>query len=516
MNPIHDGFLKCSKTAALRRNLHFGWGCCDWCFSNRGASEIRSNSASHRIESAVKSAVLISAPPPARHPTQHNALFHRLPAPHRTALHPSPFSSLLPTNHGCGVCSPPADCRAASFCASSSPHRPDMFPHSTPILAVPSRLSNPSPHHRSRASHSSPHSPCRCPTPTNNCRPPIHTRSTTTTCPGRTPDTQEAALVLRTAPRIRRIGIRYPQTTPLLPRVSVSRPLNYRTVPHYCSLLRNDHALPPPPASATVRLRTPSNAAIPLLTVFPYIPPPPPIVGDAPPVDTYAPPPALATLKANDQTYLFRTMHFHVSSEHIVNAMPAPLEMHLVFEKRQGVPLPTPVQSPPPPPPPPPPAAATSSSSIPPPGVPPAQAEEEKPDVPTEPSTKPPPAPNTVVVAVLGQPAAQSAPWLSSVVEIVKTTSEEGRARGVVHELNMEEVLPSFDSTALYQYMGSLTTPPCTEGIQWIVVSDRMDVSESDCEAIATWQRGKNARPIQETNGRQVIRYPPVNVDGPN
>lgn len=54
-----------------------------------------------------------------------------------------------------------------------------------------------------------------------------------------------------------------------------------------------------------------------------------------------------------------------------------------------------------------------------------------------------------------------------------------------------------------YTYMGSLTTPPCTEGVQWLVLKQPVQAS---AEQIAIFSRlyRNNARPIQPSFGRLI------------
>jgi len=61
----------------------------------------------------------------------------------------------------------------------------------------------------------------------------------------------------------------------------------------------------------------------------------------------------------------------------------------------------------------------------------------------------------------------------------------------------------SFDPTTFlpgyrkhYSYVGSLTTPPCTEGVQWIVMAEPVSVSDADIAQFAE-RIHFNARSVQ-------------------
>lgn len=54
-----------------------------------------------------------------------------------------------------------------------------------------------------------------------------------------------------------------------------------------------------------------------------------------------------------------------------------------------------------------------------------------------------------------------------------------------------------------YAYTGSLTTPPCSEGVRWQVLKQPVEVSESQIEAFRKLYP-MNARPVQPLNGREV------------
>jgi len=54
-----------------------------------------------------------------------------------------------------------------------------------------------------------------------------------------------------------------------------------------------------------------------------------------------------------------------------------------------------------------------------------------------------------------------------------------------------------------WSYSGSLTTPPCKEGVQWIVVRKKMGISFQQWDIFAN-RFGYNARPTQPVNARLV------------
>lgn len=67
--------------------------------------------------------------------------------------------------------------------------------------------------------------------------------------------------------------------------------------------------------------------------------------------------------------------------------------------------------------------------------------------------------------------------------------------------IDMAQLLPQ--DQRYYQFMGSLTTPPCTEGVLWMVLKQPMTVSREQLRLFAQLFP-MNARPIQPVNGRVV------------
>jgi carbonic anhydrase len=76
--------------------------------------------------------------------------------------------------------------------------------------------------------------------------------------------------------------------------------------------------------------------------------------------------------------------------------------------------------------------------------------------------------------------------------------------------------LPVFDAAALmpkptdayFHYLGSLTTPPLTENVEWYVFVDPVELSARDI-ALFTQRYAHNARQVQPLNGRPLLLYRP-------
>ncbi|WBS04961.1 carbonic anhydrase family protein [Pseudoduganella sp. SL102] len=106
------------------------------------------------------------------------------------------------------------------------------------------------------------------------------------------------------------------------------------------------------------------------------------------------------------------------------------------------------------------------------------------------------------VVAVLFRQGRENAA-LASVFAGMPATAGEKRAAGA-----------GFDPTSLlptrrgyYGYTGSLTTPPCSEGVRWHILKQPVEVSAAQLAAFRKLYR-MNARPVQPLNGRVVLVNP--------
>lgn len=66
--------------------------------------------------------------------------------------------------------------------------------------------------------------------------------------------------------------------------------------------------------------------------------------------------------------------------------------------------------------------------------------------------------------------------------------------------INAADLVPS--GTQFYRYMGSLTTPPCSEGVNWFVANEPISVSPDQIKKFVQAVGGENARPLQALNNR--------------
>ncbi|KAG9448008.1 hypothetical protein H6P81_014136 [Aristolochia fimbriata] len=113
------------------------------------------------------------------------------------------------------------------------------------------------------------------------------------------------------------------------------------------------------------------------------------------------------------------------------------------------------------------------------------------------------------VVAVLYKIGAQSNALLSTLTDAIRSVSNTTQREAVVGAVDPS--IAEIDGTKPYfRYMGSLTTPPCTEGVTWTVFTEVSTISSEQVSLITSaLDQGaqRNARPIQPTNGRDVFLF---------
>ncbi len=148
------------------------------------------------------------------------------------------------------------------------------------------------------------------------------------------------------------------------------------------------------------------------------------------------------TLAVGDTSYELAQYHFHAPSEHTVRGKHSPMEMHLVHQSSSG---------------------------------------------------------GLAVVAVLIEEGAQNAAFDPVWSNLPTAKGVESRVEQV--RVNVDDLLPKERST--YRYDGSLTTPPCSEGVKWLVMTTPIHLSAAQITAFTAIIE-RNNRPVQPLYGRVV------------
>ena len=76
-----------------------------------------------------------------------------------------------------------------------------------------------------------------------------------------------------------------------------------------------------------------------------------------------------------------------------------------------------------------------------------------------------------------------------------------GKTEKVTEMVNPGGLLPT--DRGYWTYTGSLTTPPCTENVQWFILEQEMTVSREQLRAFTAMFR-VNSRPLQDLHGRKL------------
>ncbi|MBW3730094.1 carbonic anhydrase [Aeromonas dhakensis] len=105
------------------------------------------------------------------------------------------------------------------------------------------------------------------------------------------------------------------------------------------------------------------------------------------------------------------------------------------------------------------------------------------------------------VVAVMFEPGkangALSQVWQS-------LPAKAGEQRQLKEPVSAEQLLPA--KRDYYRFSGSLTTPPCSEGVRWLVMKQPVQVSQAQIDAFKAVMHHPNNRPVQPLYGRLVLQ----------
>jgi carbonic anhydrase len=149
------------------------------------------------------------------------------------------------------------------------------------------------------------------------------------------------------------------------------------------------------------------------------------------------------TLDIDGTTFELKQFHFHTPSENHINGKAFPMEAHFVHASKDG---------------------------------------------------------KLAVIAVMFKEGAKN-PTLNMVLKnFPLTVNKESKLEFTKEYLNV--MLPS--SLDYYEFMGSLTTPPCSEKVRWIVLKNPISASKEQIAIMHKEIGMDNNRPIQESNKRVI------------
>ncbi|MDF0604703.1 carbonic anhydrase family protein [Neisseriaceae bacterium TC5R-5] len=150
------------------------------------------------------------------------------------------------------------------------------------------------------------------------------------------------------------------------------------------------------------------------------------------------------TLQVDGMTYVMQQFHFHTPSENMIKGKSFPLEGHFVYKSNTG---------------------------------------------------------QLAVLALLFEKGKTN----TELEHVWKQMPEKVGEKEVLKKtVNVAKLLPKkFD---YYRFSGSLTTPPCSEGVVWLVSNQYAKLSENELEKFQHVVHGHNNRPVQPLNGRVVIQ----------
>lgn len=143
----------------------------------------------------------------------------------------------------------------------------------------------------------------------------------------------------------------------------------------------------------------------------------------------------------NDREFTFQQLHFHAPAEHQIDGQVAPMELHFVHQSLSG---------------------------------------------------------QLAVIAVLVK-AGKPNPAFQAILNAIPTTTEPLTFE---QPLDLTSFLPL--TGTVYHYLGSLTTPPLTEGVEWYVCADPIMLGRDQIDAY-TNQFQPNQRSLQATNDRPIL-----------
>lgn len=94
-------------------------------------------------------------------------------------------------------------------------------------------------------------------------------------------------------------------------------------------------------------------------------------------------------------------------------------------------------------------------------------------------------------------------PILKKIIENTPKEHDTYNTAGSGVPLDPSKLIPA-EHAHVFTYAGSLTTPPCSEGVSWYVMSEPLKVAPSQIQELGRFFTLKNSRIVQNTNARTV------------
>ena len=82
--------------------------------------------------------------------------------------------------------------------------------------------------------------------------------------------------------------------------------------------------------------------------------------------------------------------------------------------------------------------------------------------------------------------------------------AKAGGSEKISSTVNALDLMPA--NQDYFRFNGSLTTPPCTEGVRWFVFKEPVAIAKEQIETFAKLMGGDNNRPVQPVNARPVLQ----------
>lgn len=104
------------------------------------------------------------------------------------------------------------------------------------------------------------------------------------------------------------------------------------------------------------------------------------------------------------------------------------------------------------------------------------------------------------VVAVMFEIGAEN-PELAKLWQSMPAKADESSP--LPQKIDVNKLLP--EDLSHYRFSGSLTTPPCTEGVRWLVMKHPITLSAQQLKQFTSVMHHANNRPVQPTHGRVIV-----------